>query len=408
MALDRISMTAFENFTIERIVFIQGDVGYEMSSAFLTLEISEGISNGLMVGSISINDDANLFDTELNLRGDELIDISFFSKRLDLSNASRFTKRFRINSYDDVVNAGTMSRRIVTVKFESIGAINNEFIRVSKSYSNTGSHVIVSDMLKLIGYPIEGQNIESTLYNKDIVIPNMTPLETISHIVANVQSGDSNNQGDSNFYFFEDRDKVNFVSGTSLYKKPIAAELIYDHANDATMFNKILKYHRVRGMNIRQQLRDGGLGCTIYSNSLADKQYKITTISGIGVKKIFKTLNSDSWYGGDISDNLTACTQHLPEDQMYRFLNAGSNGNSAGIRRVNRSSINAKRSLAKIPGNTDITSGSIIDIKTPDLNGDINTRDSGKWLVNRITHLITRESYTMDLELVSDSDIRRY
>lgn len=408
MALDRISMTAFENFAIERIVIIQGDNGFEMSTAFLTIELCEGISNGLMTGTISFNDDVNIFDTQLNLRGDEVIELSFYSKRPDLTKAARFAKKFRINSYDDVAHSSTMAKRIVTMKIESIGSINNEFMTISKSFSNTGAHAIVAEMLEAIGYPTDVQNIEPTLYNRDIVIPNITPLEVIGHLSALVQSGDSNSKGDSNFYFFESRDKVNFVSGSTLLRADPVASLVYDHENDSVMYNRVLKYHRVRGMNLRQQIRDGGLGCSVHSHSLVDKRMKVTPVAASGVKKIYKSMNSDNWYGGSITDNVNVVNLISTEDQMYKFINMGSNGNSVGIRRVNRSSLLAKRSLASISGNTDITSGSIIELKTPDLNGGTNTRDSGRWLVNRIVHKITRESYTMDLELISDSDLRRY
>ena len=301
-----------------------------------------------------------------------------------------------------------MAKRIVTMKIESIGSINNEFMTISKSFSNTGAHAIVAEMLEAIGYPTDVQNIEPTLYNRDIVIPNITPLEVIGHLSALVQSGDSNSKGDSNFYFFENRDKVNFVSGTTLLKSDPIASLVYDHENDSVMYNRVLKYHRVRGMNIRQQIRDGGLGCSIHSHSLVDKRMKVTPVAASGVKKIYKPMNSDSWYGGSITDNVTVVNIQSSEDQMYKFINMGSNGNSVGIRRVNRSSLLAKRALASVAGNTDITSGSVIELKTPDLNGGTNTRDSGRWLVNRIVHKITRESYTMDLELISDSDLRRY
>ncbi|ADM80175.1 hypothetical protein phiAS5_ORF0332 [Aeromonas phage phiAS5] len=407
MAIERISQSALENFTIDHIIIMQGDTGYEVSDAFYSLEINEGMTKGFMSGTLVINNSIDLLDGALNPRGDEYIEVSFYHKYPGGAAGQIFTKMFRVNSYKDFVDANAMNRGLVEFKFESFGSIENEFIRVSKSYKNTGTHAIVDDMLKLLGYQDLQIRIEPTLHNKDIVIPNLTPVEVISYLVNHSQSGDSTTKGDSNYYFFENRDFVNFVSGSNLINADPVAVYTYGPTIDQNFQGQLIKFARDRGYNLRDQARGGSFGVTVMSNSLIDKSYKVTPLEVESVKEVYKTLNADKWYGGSLSNNRKACMIMSCEDQMYQHLNTGSNGNSLGIQRVNRSNLSAKRAFARIGGNTDITSGSVIDLKVPSVGGNSNERDTGKWLVFSVRHLITRDNYTMDLELMSDSDIRR-
>lgn len=407
MAVERVSASSLENFTIERILIMQGDTGYEASEAFYSLEINEGMTKGFMTGVLTIKNDMDFLDSAMNPRGDEYIELSFYHKYPGGSPGKKFTKLFRINSYKELTDANTMNRGLIEFHFESAGSVENDFVRVSKSYSSVGTHIIVADMLKLLGYREDQIKIEQTLYNKDIVIPNITPVEVISHLVDNSQSGESTSKGDSNFYFFENRDAVNFVSGSSLVNTDPVASYVYSMTSDQNFNGKVIKFVRDRGYNLRDQARSGAFGLTVISNSLVDKSYKVTPLEVESVKDVYKTLNTDKWYGGTIGNNRKACVVMSCEDQMYQFLNMGSNGNSLGIQRVNRANLNAKRAFARIGGNTDITSGNVIDLKVPSMGGNNNMRDTGKWLVFSIRHIMTRERYTMDLELLSDSDIRR-
>lgn len=407
MAVERISTNSLENFTIERILVMQGENGFEVSDAFYSIEINEGMTKGFMTGVLTIKNDADFLDVAMNPRGDEYIEISFYHKYPGGASGKKFTKLFRVNSYKEFTDANTMSRGVIEFHFESVGSIDNEFVRVSKSYSNVGTHVIVADMLKLLGYKDIDMKIEPTLYNKDIVIPNLTPIEVIGHLVNHSQSGDSITKGDSNFYFFENRDQINFVSGSSIVNTAPVATYVYNMTSDQNFQGKVIKFVRDRGYNLRDQARNGAFGVTVISNSLVDKSYKVTPLEVESVKAVYKTLNTDKWYGGTVGNNRDSCILMSSEDQMYQYLNMGSNGNSLGIQRVNRSNFNAKRAFARIGGNTDITSGSVIDLKVPSMSGNSNNRDSGKWIVFSVRHFLTREQYFMDLELMSDSDIRR-
>ncbi|APU01498.1 hypothetical protein [Aeromonas phage 65.2] len=407
MGISRRSSVAYENFTIDRIAFVQGNdpTGLDISEIFKSVSITEGITQGLLKGSMDFVDSMNLINT-INPRGDEKIQISFRSVHLNGEEAKTYSKMFKILRYEDITSPNTQIKKYVRMYFQSEEEMNNEYRKVSKSYLNTSIHSIIKDMLNLIGFKDDYIFIEKTLYNRDIVIPNLTPLSVINHLAQNSQSSEPNAKGDSNFYFYEDINGVNFKSGTTLMIEEPKVDLTFEATHDISMYNKIIKLQRVKGYNLAEQYRSGGLGVDVHTMSITNKSYRSSYQDYYGVKQIYPKLNPEPWFGGEITPERNTCVILSNEDQMYKYINIGSNGNSVGIRTTNRASLNAKRMLIQIPGNTDLSCGNIVNIIAGDTNGELTSKDAGHWLVNSLTHTLTRETYFISAELISDSDIR--
>ena len=405
MGIERRSTTAYENFTIERIVLLQGNEGYDISEIFKSISITEGITGGLLNGTLDFVESMNIIDS-MNPRGDEKLQVSFRSVHMNGEDAKTYSKLFKIVHYEDVTNSNTMTKKYVRIHFVSDPEMKNEYSRISKSYKNTSIHFIVSEMLRIIGFPETMMSVEKTLYNRDIVIPNMTPLSVIAHLAQHAQSSEPNAKGDSNFYFYEDIDGVKFVSGSTLLSKDPVVDLMYAASHDISMYNHVVKFQRVRGYNIPEQYRNGGIGSDVYSHSIQNKLYTYSYNDYDNVKSVFPKVNPEKWYGGEIEPKRNTSVQLVPEDQMYKYINIGSNGNSNAIRSVNRTSMQSKRALIQIPGNSDISCGHIVNIIAGDMNGEMASKDAGRWLVNSLTHILTRETYFMNAEIISDSDMR--
>ena len=407
MPLDRKSIIAYENFVIERLVFARNGEGMDLSGIFTQILIEENLNGGLMRGSFDFIDTINLIDSYVP-DGTESIVLNMYTRDGNGDANKTFSKLFRISRYEDITDPSTQLRKFVRVHFVSAGEIDNEFIKISKSYKSVGTDFIVKEMLTSIGYGIELQNVEPTLYNKDVVVPNLSPLQTINYLSTCSQSSIQNNRADSNFYFFESRDAVNFVSGMSLTQKDAVTSFSYGPTATIGMYNQIIKYERARGYNLPDQLRNGGLGATIHSYSLVNKRYQTHFMDYKQAKLNYPTMNPVDCFSKEFTEQYSARDTRIEmrtEDQIYQSLNKGANGNSAAIRDINKISLEAKKSFAQIPACTSLTVGDVIDIKTLDQNGDINIRDSGRWLINRLNHVITREHYFMNLELISDSNV---
>ncbi|ATI17695.1 hypothetical protein [Aeromonas phage AS-yj] len=407
MGISRRSTAAYENFTIERIVFFQSldSEGFDITDIFKSFSIYEGISQGLLKGTLEFVDFMNLINS-INPRGDEKVQISFRSVHLNGVDAKTYSKIFKVTRYEDITNPNTQTQKFVRLHLVSEQDHKNEYSRISKSYKGTSIHAIVSDMLRVIGFTDETIFVEPTLYNRDIVIPNLTPISVINFLASSAQSSDVNSKGDSNFYFYEDVDGAKFRTGTSMMVGDPVVDLIFEATHDTTMYNKIIKMQRVKGYNIPEQYRNGGLGVNVHSMSFDKKLYTNSYQDYTSVKDVYPTLNPEPWFGGDIKPERNACVYFTTEDQMYKYINMGSNGNSLGIRATNRTSLNAKRMLIQVAGNSDLSCGQVVNIIAGDMNGEMTSKDAGRWLINSINHVCTQGSYIMNLELISDSDTR--
>ncbi|WP_447835906.1 hypothetical protein [Aeromonas salmonicida] len=385
------------SFTIEGIYLqTDGQTAVDLSEILVSLKINESL-DGLMNGEIAITEKLGLFDQRSFGGKDNVLVIKMRSTAKHKADGKLFEKRFKVYQYSNAYSHESAHGNAILM-FKSEGDYDNNFHRVSKSYANTGTHVIVKDMLGILGYEDKELNVESTMFNRDIVIPNIRPLEVIEYLKSHSVSGESKNKGDSAFYFFENRDKINFISRSAIMsKEPVATYnvcLDKDNMEQNTAINFVLD----RGMNTLMQVRDGAYGMTIVSHSLVDKSIKHVAVTPDAVEQSFKPLNVRKTTNVDYDPSNRIVM--VSEDQMYQFQNVNPNGNSIAIRDISRSRLNERIAQMRIGADSDITVGDQINLYVDGANGQSDS--SGRWLVRDIVHLINKESWYMDLKLVSD------
>lgn len=340
-------------------------------------------------------DQSDVF-ARIRLTGNEMIRISFWSTPLD-AEPVKFHKVFSISSVEQVANTA-QNRAYVVVNFASRGMLMNEKIKISRSWSSTGIHLIVHQLLTVLGYTDPELMIEPTIYNKDIVVPNLSPLKAIEYLTQYAQSG--NDVSDSAFYCYETRDGVRFESLSSIKQRDPVKKLAYSPVKDATGFDQISKLYNPREINVPDAYRSGAAGAVVHSHSLVNKSYKVVRTTPEDVASEFGTLNQKSVSSWEVNQ---AHQVYLGEDQMYSNINQGARGNSVGIRDVQKGMLRAKRRIAQMSLDTEITVGDVIELKVSAADDQIDT-DSGRWIVSRIKRVISRTGAEQDLELVSDSD----
>lgn len=388
--------------------------GVDLTGAFVRFDIEEGLETGLVRGAIDVLDVYNL-TSGAGLNGTEFIAISFGSKTATQEEDAEFVKNFRVVRYEDLPDSKTMLRKMTRFHVVSEHEAVSDSILVSKSYHHKGIDFIVSDLLRVIGVPDSKKEIERTKHNKSIVIPSITPLSAIAHLGQSCISSEHN---DPNFYFFESRDKINFISLTSIKNKEPVAELYLSADTGLSNYNKILQWKRDRGYNLQDQLRNGGVVTTTVTHSLVDKRVSATTSHlyeqstdkvNIGGKSVLLIAKSKDYaiasYNGYEIDGI-GHKQLVSGDQMYGTDKVDLNNSIAGQRRLSRTSLYAKRAFATVAGNTNITAGSVVKVVAIDQNGDDDKSNNGLWVVSKVVHMVTKENYFMNLELISDSNAR--
>lgn len=368
---------------------------YDLTEALVGLELNESIS-GLMYGKLVVINKSGLFE-QISIEADNTLKIKMYSTSKHKKEGKRFIREFVVDQYSDIFSHQSNTGNTELI-FKSKGEYNNTFKRVSKSYKNAGTHTIVSDMLKLVGYTDEEMNIETTMYNRDIVIPSLTPLETIGFMKGHSVSGETKNKCDSNFYFFESRDKVNFISLSSMLNRdPVATyNVCYDQSG--LQHNTAITFTLDRAMNTTAQAKNGAYGITVVSHSLVDKSIKHNRMTPDNIEQTFKPMTANK--AVNVSYNASNVIRVESEDQMYQFQNVGSNGNSVAIREITGSRMMERKAQMRIGADSDITVGDKITLFVDGSNG--NSKASGDWLVAEIKHMITKESWIMDMVLVSD------
>lgn len=396
------SANALESWALNQVSILKGDQMFDITTLIQTVVVEEDMQKGLISGSIAFIDTMNLLET-IGMTGDERLYLSFNSYTSDLTEKDPYTKLFSISRYQEYSEPNLKTKNAVQLEFCTPAEITNELSHVSKSYKNTSNSQIVKEMLDVLKIDDE-INIEETLFMKDIVVPNITPLEVISWMG---QYSISKENGDSNFYFFENRNGVNFVSGQSLSKQE-AFEIIVEGTNptDLKMHKKASNYQRVKGFDMLEQNRSGASGLKIMMRDGLRKGYKEETVTFESVKENFPVLNTES--AVVIPEEVKNARQiYISTEQMYQYNNKSSFGNMYANKIINRMSMSTKRSFLETPGDSDMTVGMLLDIKTLNQIGRSSVRDSGKWLVTKCRHIINVNDgrYRQELDLVSDSNI---
>ncbi|AZU48387.1 hypothetical protein E4625_09690 [Aeromonas hydrophila] len=386
MSFKRTGSNQGESFVIESIMLEQNQKGYRLEEVMIGMSIKETI-NGVISGEIVLNNQVDLTNV-ISMNGKNTLTIKMYSDSLHKDKGKLFSRRFSVYQASYISNPET-NVSMLKLLFKSIGAVNNNYKRVSKSYSNAGTHVIVKDMLKLVGYDDAEINVEETMFNRDIVIPNLRPLEVIQHLEDNSVSGNSKHKGDSNFYFFESGDKVNFVSGSSLFlADPVETYGVVIDPKQ-TKQNVAISFIADRVFNTEAQAQSGAYGMTVISHSLVDKSITHTRVLPDGTQTKLNDVDVNQ-----VDYNANNRIVFTSEDQMYKYLNVTANGNAIGQRELNRSRMAAQKAFMRIGCDTDITVGSVVNV--------IQEQTAAKWLVVEIMHSITGNTWIMDLKMIAD------
>lgn len=395
------SANALESWALNQVSIIKKDQELDITSLVQTLIVEEDIEKGLISGSLAFVDTMNLMET-LGMTGDEMLYVSFNSYTSTLTEKDPYTKTFQISSYVEMTEPNLGTKRAIELRFNTPAEIYNELCNVSKSYVNTSNSQVVKDMLTIL--KIDQPDIEETLFMKDLIIPNITPIEVIVWMSRYAMSKEN---GDSNFYFFENRDGVHFKSGQKLISQD-PFEIVVEGTNptDMKMYKKASNYQKAKGYDILHQHRTGASGLNIMMRDGLRKGYQVETVSFDSVKEKFPLINQvKAVETPEAVEN--ARQDFISVEQMYQFNGKSSYGNMTANRIINRSSMTTKRSFLETPGDSDMSAGMMVDLKILDMKGMSSKRDSGKWLITKCRHIINTNAghYRQELDLVSDSNI---
>ncbi|MGL4521478.1 MAG: hypothetical protein ACRCWQ_02835 [Bacilli bacterium] len=385
------------NVVINHVRLMQDSLGIDITQLFDKFTIREDIEKGFIEGEVTFLD--SILSSKDAFVGIEKVEISFTTADDNFQLFDAYEKIFRVTRYETSLQEQTGTVRAIRLHFRSEPSVKNDSIKLMRSYNNVSNSAFVNLCCDLLEVDMP-RNIEETLHAKNFIAPNVTPLDMIDWVKMTSQSKETNG---SDFYFFENKDGINFKCIETMKIVEPKHTLTYKPHIDNYNYNIIKLFDKPKGFDIQDDIRHGGIGCTVYTHDLITKRYNSVTLD----PRTLPTMNSVEARGTGYESSPTAFTQFWPHNNAYATMDVNSSVHSALSRSVNKTLMNFKAINVEIAGNVDIKTGDVVDVLMPGFDGSDRIDESGKWFVKKLRHGVSRSQIITQLELISDSNVER-
>ena len=430
--------------------------GVNIQALVQELNIYEGINQNAVYGTLVVVDSIGLL-ANLPIQGTERLFFTLStpgaSSREHMVDASEETgDPFYIYKVSNKQQAsqGTL---VYTIHFASREFMRNIRTKVSKAYEGK-----LSDMVQDIVGDKEGLDSRKTLYfeetsNQDkIVIPNVTPFKAIGMIAKRALPKYGKGAG---FYFYETTKGFYFHSWENMLstfgehaRKPVQ-EFFYMPQNivdekldeDKTLHDlkSVESYKFINTFHDTAAAQAlGTYGHRVITHNLYDKSYnitdynyhdsfndtvhtdydgdKITTKEDVAPVVFKNPVDYDNFNVSDYAESMVTympTTQFLHNEETGSFgIDVSQDARLEGIRNAQQMQIEAGTAVRMtIKGQSYIQPGHVIDFQIRPVEPDGQTTEkqtydaqySGRYVVCKIRHRVTKQDYKMVLECRKDS-----
>lgn len=417
-----------------RIFASTGEI--DVTKLFTELCFFEDIYSFVVSGYVIIRDGVGLVQ-KLQLSGKEEIQISFGSKKGDPENVGKLPgnlKKYQIYSIPDRKPVGNQSSEYVKIHFCSKELLDSEQIKVVKSYKGKAIHQIITDILltqlKVDPKRLDLQNFEKTVGVYNFVIPTLRPFEAISWMCTYARPLKNGGKG-ADMLFFETKDGFQFRSISSIYKDKPYKTYTYNIKNieNQTYEQKttsVLDYQFVKDFDSLNEINSGTfvnrvmafdpLNRTVTVNDFDYTKYtgaKLNKGSPTDVSEY--TDSKEKNYSSALKlvvtnsnqkfkptfQNLDPFQKNLPPDV---FIQDTVRNRTAQLALANYTILKIR-----VPGDTGLTAGSVINLNLPALDYKNGRKEfdkfySGKYLVTAVRHIVQSQGvFQTVLEITKDS-----
>lgn len=398
-------------------VFVNS-AGIEVDLSHITeqLSIYESIYNDCIFGNLLIKDISGFSERHKITGGNETIKV--WIETPHTKKTSNLEKTFNINSYSGAKHE-SKGRGVVssTIGFVSPHLLSNNRIKIRRSFDAMKSSDIVdyiaTDILGLGEGTVEWDELvinELSKNIKNIVVPGWTPFKTLNFLANNSISEEN---GASNYVFFENNNGFNFVTIDKLKEgKPmrnyivgvdISKTLQYNKDNITIRSNLIENFENGARFNHSSSMLNGLYGGKVFAHNIITKEYDTFSAEYDSDEAIMSESSLDG--AGHFLKDTDSNVGFLPNEYLYQIHDKKDKTHYAH-RDMKMSELRTNIVKFDIAGDTNIWAGDIINIKVPSSMKERNVDEdkilSGKWLVTAIHHKINNQEYVMTLECMKD------
>lgn len=167
----------------------------DVKNLVIDIDIFESIDKPYLTGSVIMLDDNNLY-SQINFTGIQTLRLGF---RLPEKEYKTVYKKFYIDKIVKNIRATDREATLMFHIMEDIGFVS-EYVNVNRALSGKGSEIITNLVRDYFGrtvYYVDKTNIIESQTPFKIVVPNLTPIETINWVLDRMSAEDG-----SPFYIY--------------------------------------------------------------------------------------------------------------------------------------------------------------------------------------------------------------
>jgi len=419
-----------QSASVDKIRIFASTGEYDVTKVLTELSFFEDMYSFVISGYVILRDGVGLVE-KLQLSGKEDIEISFGQTK---GGSENVRKRYRIYSIPDRKPVGNQTSEFIKIYFCTKELFESERIKVVKSYKGKAIHQIVTDILltqlKVDPKRLNIQNFEKTVGVYDFIIPTLKPFEAISWLCTYAKPV-KNGGKTADMLFFETKDGFEFRSISSIYQDKPYKTYTYNLKNVETQtmeqkMTSILDYQFVKDFDSLNEINSGTFANRVLAFDPLNRTINITDFNY--AKDVSVKLNKGS--PTDVSEyldprsslklvvsnsnqklkptfkNLAPFQQNLSPDA---FIPETVKNRTSELALANYTVLKIR-----VPGDTGLTAGSVINVNMPSLdyaNGkkESNKFYSGKYLVTAVRHILQSQGvFQTVLEITRDSSSAIY
>jgi hypothetical protein len=209
-----------------KIINFDGSDSTNIRSMCAELNLHESLMNNTLYGNMVIYDGINMLH-ELPIIGEETLELIFQS----MGGKNPVKRLFRIYKIDTRQPDKNDKATSYTLHFTSREKINDLNTKIQQSFSGKEIHKIVQSVYdSYIKSPkrLKEIEIEETVAVHDIVVPNLSPFQTMNYLAKRAEGKDNTS---STFIFFENHEKFYFQTVEKTMRAASKQTYYYKPAN---------------------------------------------------------------------------------------------------------------------------------------------------------------------------------
>lgn len=413
----------FEIITLA--IVTKGGQRIDVKNIFQELNIYDSIFMSAISGNIILSDAVGIIKNLL-FDGSEVLLVEIGKDR----DSILFKKSFRIYKLSDRKNANQKAE-IFILNFVSDEFVNSSQIKVNQSFTDfTNSEIAASILSRYLG--INGLNASESIGIKKIVIPNLSPLESIEWLAKRTVDRNSS----PNFLFFENKLGFNFMSLSDIIDVPEIAKINYTikNLNDEAVGEEFLGVRDVKVLsqynfldNIKSGVYAGSfLGFDPITRTYATKNVSfldhynknkhLSNIPNVPVVSNSQGKTNVDMYNSRktlyLFDTFRSESEYVKKNDPNSIINGDNSFDYVLERKSIFKNFLNKRIRLVLPGNFNLSSGFNVFLKTPDrTNFDGDNKDVtlyGKYTIISARHIINFRKHETVFDVASDGTSQEF